>query len=67
MDEAYDAYSKFITFQKLDSVSMNDYIVEYEYLYYKIREHDMKLPDTILAFKLLDGANLLLVMKENWH
>ena len=37
---------------------MNDYILEFEHLYYKIAEHDMKLPDTILAFKLLDGAGL---------
>ena len=37
---------------------MDDYIVEFEHLYYKMAEHDMKLPDTILAFKLLDGARL---------
>ena len=58
VDEAYEAYSKFISFQKSDNVSMNDYIVEYEHLYIKMSEHDMKLPDTILAFKLLDGAKL---------
>ena len=37
---------------------MNDYILEFEHLCYKMAEHDMKLPDTILAFKLLDGAGL---------
>lgn len=37
---------------------MNDYIVEFEHLYSKMHDHDMKLPDTILAFKVLDGANL---------
>ena len=28
------------------------------FINYKMAEHDMKLPDTILAFKLLDGAGL---------
>ena len=37
---------------------MNDYILEFEHLYYKMAEHDMKLPDTILAFKFIDGAGL---------
>ena len=58
VDEAYDAYSKFISFQKPDSMAMNDYVVEFDHLYYKMQEHDMKLPDTVLAFKLLDGASL---------
>ena len=37
---------------------MNDYILEFEHLNHKILEYDMKLPDTVLAFKLLDGAGL---------
>ena len=43
---------------KKEEISMNDYILEFEHRYYKMAEHDMKLPDTILAFKLLDGAEL---------
>ena len=39
-------------------MSMNDYILEYEHLYHRMTEHDMKLPDAVLAFKLLDGASL---------
>ena len=35
---------------------MNDYILEFEHLNHKILEYDMKLPDTVLTFKLLDGA-----------
>ena len=37
---------------------MNDYILELEHLNHKILEYDMKLPDTVPAFKLLDGAGL---------
>ena len=38
--------------------SMNDCILKFEHLYHEMAEHDMKLPDTILAFKLLDGSGL---------
>ena len=58
VDDACSAYSNFNVFVKKEEISMNDYILEFEHLYYKMAEHDMKLPDTILAFKLLDGAGL---------
>ena len=51
IDEAYNVYSNFIRFQKLDEMSMNDYIIEYEHLYYKMTQYDMKLPDTVPTFK----------------
>ena len=35
---------------------MNDYILDLEHLYCEMADHDLNLPDTILAFKLLDGA-----------
>ena len=34
-DEAYSTYSNFIYFNKKDNMSMNDYILEFEYLYRK--------------------------------
>ena len=37
---------------------MNDYILEYEHLYHRMTEHDMKVPDAVLAFKILDGRSL---------
>ena len=40
------------------SEDINDYIIEYEYLYKRMTDFDMKLPDPVLTFKLLDGANL---------
>ena len=57
-DDAYSAYTEFNNYKKGHSTSMNDYILEFENLYHKILEYDMKLPDTVLAFKLLDGAGL---------
>ena len=38
-------------------MSMNDFITEFENWNYKMDSHDMKLPDKVLNFKLLDGAS----------
>ena len=37
-------------------MSMNDYILEFENLNYEMSIHNMALPDTVLAFKILEGA-----------
>ena len=37
---------------------MTDYIIEFEHLYQKMINHEMPLPNTVLTFKLLDGAKL---------
>ena len=58
VDEAYNVYSKFINFSKSDEMNMTDYILEFEHLYNKMIEHEMKLPNTVLTFKLLDGAKI---------
>ena len=58
IDEAYNIYSCFINFNRHDDTDMNDYIIEYEHLYKRMEDFEMKLPDAVLAFKLLDGANI---------
>ena len=58
VDETYSTYAKFINFRKESGISMNDYVLEYEHQYHRMTEHDMKLPDAVLAFKLLNGASL---------
>ena len=58
IDEAYDIYTKFITFTRSDEMNMNEYILEYEHLNLKMNEHKMKLPDAVFTFKLLDGARI---------
>ena len=58
IDESYDAYAKFISFQKKDDMSMTDYIMDFDHLNCKMIEYEMKLPDAVLTFKLLDGAKL---------
>ena len=39
-------------------MTIHDYIIEFENLNIKIDNHNMKLPDKVLAFKLLDGASV---------
>ncbi len=58
IDAAYAAYSDFDKFKKTEEMNMNEYIIQYERKYTKCVKFDMKLPDSVLAFKLLDNANL---------
>ena len=37
---------------------MNDYIIEFENLNHLMENQNMKLPDKVLAFKLLDGTTI---------
>ena len=58
IDSAYDAYKNFDGFRKPGDMHINDYIVEFDQRYQKSVKHKMTLPDAVLAFKLLDNANL---------
>jgi len=58
IDSAYDAYKNFDGFRKPSDMNINDYIVEFYQRYQKSVKHKMTLPDAVLAFKLLDNANL---------
>lgn len=55
-DWAYEAYTQFDRLTKDGSVSMADYIIDYEQRYNRIKKYNMTLPDAVLAFKLLDPA-----------
>ena len=58
VNEAYRAYAKFDKFQRPEGMSIDDYILDFDYLYAKMYEHGLQLPDVMKAFRLLDGANL---------
>ena len=55
---AYEAYEKFEKFCRLKSVNISNYIIGFEHLYSKIKNFDVALPDGILAYKLLNNANI---------
>ena len=58
VDCAYESYTNFDKYKKEVSMSMSDYIIEFDQRYQKTRKYDMALPDAVLAFKLLDNASL---------
>ena len=57
IDIAYSAYSRFDGYRR-SKESIVDYIIEFEHRHNLCKQHEMALPDSVLAFKLLDGAGL---------
>ena len=44
---AYIAYQNFWTFKRPEKIPMKEYLVKFEQLYTKIKEHQMILPDGV--------------------
>ena len=57
-DRAYVAYSNFEKFTRTPAMSMFDYIQMFELKQKLAEKFDMKLPDSILAYKLLENSGL---------
>ncbi|KAK4314174.1 hypothetical protein Pmani_014507 [Petrolisthes manimaculis] len=55
---AYDSWSDFDSFRKTDDLTMESYIMQFEKRHKKLSKHNIVLPESILAFKLLDCAGL---------
>ena len=56
--EAIDeAYSPFESYKRKPEETVSDYIIEFEHSWYsKAKKFEMALPDSVLAYKLLEGA-----------
>lgn len=57
-DRAYEAYSHFDNITRASSLSMSDYIIDFEQRYNRMKKYHMTQPNAVLAFKLLDMACL---------
>ena len=55
---AYLAYQTFENFKRPSEMLMKDYLVKFEQLYTKMKDHQMILPDGVLAYRVLNSANL---------
>ena len=55
---AFIAYEEFETFQRPPSMSILDYINEFERSNNKIKSKKIELPDAVLAYRLLKSANV---------
>ena len=54
----FNSYDEFDTLKKETGQEMKDYILKFERLYKKLERGDIKLPDIMLAYKLMKGADL---------
>ena len=57
-DQTYFAYTDFDKYQRESTMDMSEYIINFEQKYNKCKKFEMPLPDTVLAFKVLDNAGL---------
>jgi hypothetical protein len=57
-DKAYEAYKNFDTLSKSENMSMSEYIVEFDKRYNQSKKYEITIPEAVLAFRLLDKANL---------
>eukprot|EP00112_Aurelia_sp_Birch-Aquarium-sp1_P008508 Seg1939.7 transcript_id=Seg1939.7/GoldUCD/mRNA.D3Y31 product="hypothetical protein" protein_id=Seg1939.7/GoldUCD/D3Y31 len=55
---AYLAYQEFENFKRPLEMRMREYLNNFEKLYTKIKAHSMELPDGVLAYRVLNSANL---------
>lgn len=58
LTSAYESWSEFDTFRISESSSIESYITEFEKRHKKLSKHGIVIPKCILAFKLLDCADL---------
>ncbi|XP_057302644.1 uncharacterized protein LOC130636814 [Hydractinia symbiolongicarpus] len=58
LTDMYKHYTNFDRYKRKSDETMESYIIEFEKLCNKTKKFDMALPESVLAFKLLDGACL---------
>lgn len=57
-ESAFTAFENFIKFRRHSSMSISDFIIEFNIRLGKIKSHEMDLPEGVLAYYLLQCANL---------
>ena len=58
LSEVYERYTKIDRYEKKDEDKREDFILEFEKLYNRIKQKSMKLPEIALAFKSLDASKI---------
>ena len=54
----YNAYDKFDRFKRKQKCTINDYLIDFEKNLSKIKEFDINLPDEVLAYRVMNSANI---------
>ena len=63
--EPYNVCVEFNKFFRTENMNINDYVLEFEHFNDKMLQFNLKLPDNILCFRLLETASLQ-IMKSRW-
>ena len=61
---AYEAYESFEKFIRPQGMSISDYVIKFEQLYFKAKSFNMEILDGVLAYRLLNSANLTREQKQ---
>ena len=64
IDTAYEAFEKFIYYKKPEDMKMAAFVCEFERRYFKAKSHGCELSKSLLAFFLLNQAQLSQEKKE---
>ena len=62
--QAYEAYETFEKFIRPSGMSISDYVIKFEQLYFKVESFHMEILDGFLAYRLLNRANLTNEQKQ---
>ena len=62
--ESFLAYERFTTFRRSEGVSMKDFLIKFELLRNTCSSYEVVIPDKIVAYQMLESANLPLMKKE---
>ena len=62
--QAYEAYETFEKFIRPSGMSISDYVIKFEQLYFKFESFHMEILDGFLAYRLLNCANLTNEQKQ---
>ena len=55
---AYRAYCRFEKFERPESMNLQAFVSEFAKLYEDLKKNKMELPDAVLAYRILNSANL---------
>ena len=62
--ESFLAYERFTTFRRSEGVSMQDFLIKFELLRNTCSSYEVEIPDKIVAYQMLESANLPMMKKE---
>ena len=58
LGDMFEAYDTFDNITRKEGETINEYIYRYADIREKLEKNDIRLPDSILSYRLLKGANL---------